>query len=76
MNLSILNENQLDGVTTTSKYTRIVAGAGSGKTRVLTYRIAYLLENNLASPYSILGITFTNKAAAEIKNRVMDDGLL
>lgn len=72
MNLSILNENQLDGVTTTSKYTRIVAGAGSGKTRVLTYRIAYLLENNLASPYSILGITFTNKAAAEIKNRVMD----
>ena len=72
MDLSSLNENQYKGVTTTSKYTRIVAGAGSGKTRVLTYRIAYLLENQLASPYGILGITFTNKAASEIKTRVVD----
>ena len=72
MNLTMLNENQLQGVTTSSKYTRVVAGAGSGKTRVLTYRIAYLIENGLASSYGILGITFTNKAASEIKNRVLD----
>ncbi len=67
-----MNENQVAGITATSKYTRIVAGAGSGKTRVLTYRIAYLLENNLASYDGILGITFTNKAASEIKSRVTD----
>lgn len=68
----MLNENQKKGVTTTSQYTRIIAGAGSGKTRVLTNRIAYLLENNLARPSGILGITFTNKAASEIKKRVVD----
>ncbi len=66
----MFNENQKKGVTTNSQYTRIIAGAGSGKTRVLTSRIAYLLENNLANPNGILGITFTNKAAHEIKDRV------
>lgn len=70
MDLSKLNEKQKQGVTTASQYTRIIAGAGSGKTRVLTHRIAYLLENGLAAPSGILGITFTNKAAKEIKERV------
>lgn len=70
MNLQGFNKNQIEGVTTRAKYTRIIAGAGSGKTRVLTYRIAYLLEQSLALPSSIMGITFTNKAAGEIKSRV------
>ena len=70
MDLSSLNENQRKGVETSAQYTRIIAGAGSGKTRVLTYRIAYLLENGLALPSGILGITFTNKAAGEIRKRV------
>ncbi len=71
MDLSLLNENQKKGVVTTSQYTRIIAGAGSGKTRVLTNRIAYLIENGFAYPSGILGITFTNKAAAEIRERVL-----
>lgn len=71
MNLLMLNDKQKEGVTTSSQYTRIIAGAGSGKTRVLTNRIAYLLENGLAFPHGILGITFTNKAANEIKDRVV-----
>ena len=71
MALELTNEQKL-AIKEYGKNIIVSAGAGSGKTRVLTYRIAYLLENNLASPYSILGITFTNKAAAEIKNRVMD----
>ena len=67
----MLNSEQHQGVVTSSKYTRIIAGAGSGKTRVLTYRIAYLIENGLASSHGIMGITFTNKAAQEIKTRVL-----
>ncbi len=66
----ILNERQYAAVTSTSKYLRIIAGAGSGKTRVLTYRIAYLIDNLGYYPSSILAITFTNKAADEIRNRV------
>ena len=65
-----LNEEQLRAVTSTSKYCSIVAGAGSGKTRVLTYRIAYLIDEMGVDPATILGITFTNKAAKEIKERV------
>ena len=66
----ILNEKQLEAVTSTSKYLRIIAGAGSGKTRVLTFRISYLIEKFNVYPNQILAITFTNKAAEEIKNRV------
>ena len=58
-----LNERQYEAVTSSSQYLRIVAGAGSGKTRVLTYRIAFLLSEMGAAPWSILAITFTNKVA-------------
>lgn len=66
----LLNEKQYSAATSTSKYLRIIAGAGSGKTRVLTYRIAFLIDNLGYHPSSILAITFTNKAAEEIKARV------
>ena len=67
--LTELNEQQYEAVTSESQYLRIIAGAGSGKTRVLTYRIAYLLEEKLEKPWNILAITFTNKVAAEMKER-------
>ena len=65
-----LNEEQLRAVETKSQYAKVVAGAGSGKTRVLTFRIAHLIVNENVIPRSILGVTFTNKAAKEIKDRV------
>lgn len=67
---SELNDNQKLAVTDESKHLRIIAGAGSGKTRVLTMRIAYLIEEKQVKPYNILAITFTNKAAKEMKNRI------
>ncbi len=66
-----LNENQYKAVTSDAQFLRIIAGAGSGKTRVLTYRIAYLIEQMNVYPNKILAITFTNKVAKEMKERTI-----
>ncbi len=65
-----LNQNQKEAVLDDSKYLRIVAGAGSGKTRVLTMRIVHLIQEENVYPNKILAITFTNKAANEMKERI------
>jgi len=70
LDLSKLNNNQKSAVTTDDGPTLIVAGAGTGKTRVLTTRIAYLIDELGLAPHRILAITFTNKAANEMKSRV------
>ncbi len=66
-----LNENQYNAVTTEAQHVRVIAGAGSGKTRVLTYRISYLISELGVDPWKILAITFTNKVANEMKTRVL-----
>ena len=70
--LDNLNEAQRDAVCSLSLNSLVIAGAGSGKTRVLIQRILWLIEDNNFSPFSILAVTFTNKAAKEIKSRLSE----
>ncbi len=70
MNLNTLNPQQYEAVTSSDKSLLLLAGAGSGKTRVITLRIAYLIREHQVPPSHIVGLTFTNKAAAEMKERV------
>ena len=71
-NLALLNEPQLEAVKSEGKQLLVLSGAGSGKTRVITTRIAYMIEERHFSPSSILAVTFTNKAAKEMRTRLAE----
>ena len=71
--LANLNPQQLAAVTLPHESALILAGAGSGKTRVLTTRIAWLIQTGQASPHGLLAVTFTNKAAREMLTRISRD---
>ena len=68
--LDSLNDKQRDAVAASRTNLLVLAGAGSGKTRVLVHRIAWLQSVENCSPYSIMAVTFTNKAAAEMRHRI------
>jgi DNA helicase-2/ATP-dependent DNA helicase PcrA len=70
LKLNELNERQYEAVTAPPQNMLVLAGAGSGKTKVLISRIGYLIQAHQTSAFSILAVTFTNKAAAEMRHRL------